>query len=181
MKLLKKLLSQHQLNNPEGENLSITNVDTESSETVIAKQDETTKVTTKSNMIGSIQSSGSLLKQKLVRYEIMHIDRKKEANSVFQQLQLRNNLLLLSVITMIKDFMLKKNKDDECEISDELLIDSEFVNWIAKLAFSNTNMNAHWKISHLRTYLVSLLLREGFMNLSKGNIDETETIAKSYV
>ena len=125
-------------------------------------------------------SSSSPLKQKLLRYELMHIDRKKEVNQIFQQLQLKNNLLLLSVLTLIKDFIVKKNKDDETVVgeqaddsSEDLLVDYEFVNWVAKLAFSNTNMNAYWKISHLRCYLVSLLLREGFENLK--TVDTVET------
>ena len=93
----------------------------------------------------------------------------------------------MSVLTLIKEFILKKNKeeelfansaygddlnDDEDSINDELLVDFEFINWIAKLAFSNTNMNAYWKIEHLRTYLVSLLLREGFDNVKTPDSDE---------
>ncbi len=136
-------------------------------------------------------ASGSPLKQKLLRYEIMHINRKKEMNQIFQQLQLGNNLLLLSVLTLIKEFILKKNSDDlketkeslqkttdsteEEEYSDEVLLDYEFINLIAKLAFSNTNMNAYWKISHLRIYLVGLLLREGFENLKIPDIEGINT------
>ncbi len=141
-------------------------------------------------------ASGTPLKQKLLRYEIMHIDRKKEMNHIFQQLQLKNNLLLLSVLTLIKEFILKKNCDDlkdtprdnedktspaedeDCS-GDEVLFDYEFINWIAKLAFSNTNMNAYWKVSHLRIYLVALLLREGFSNLKIPDVDGINIEAKN--
>lgn len=104
-------------------------------------------------------------------------------SQVFQQIQLKNNLLLLSVLTLIKDYIVQRNKDDAADESkseeenkhesdDEFLMDYEFINWIAKLALSNTNMNAYWKITHLRSYLVSLLLREGFENLKTNDLDE---------
>lgn len=104
-------------------------------------------------------------------------------NHLFQHLHLRNGLLLLSVLTLIKDFILRKNRDDEiasrlntCSeqdspVRDELIVDFEFIKWIAKLAFSNTNMNAFWKITHLRSFLVSLLMRQGFQNLKREDLN----------
>ena len=89
------------------------------------------------------------------------------------------------MLTLIKDFIVKKNidlaeedKDEDDDYSEEFLVDFEFINWIAKLAFSNTNMNAYWKISHLRCYLVALLLREGFDNLKTPDMDEINMEAK---
>ena len=162
IQLFKKLLSKYKITQTDIENLSM------------SETDDLVKTAASTSC-----SSSSPLKQKLLRYELMHIDRKKEVNQIFQQLQLKNNLLLLSVLTLIKDFIVKKNREDEaaaCEQTDDSnedsLVDYEFVNWIAKLAFSNTNMNAYWKISHLRCYLVSLLLREGFENLKTADTAE---------
>jgi hypothetical protein len=132
-------------------------------------------------------SNLSPFKQKIYRYEIMHLIKKKEVHYIFQQLHLKNNLLLCSVLTLIKDFFLKQNNEQDHfetfnkKLDDELFVDLEFISWISKLAFSNTNMNAFWKLSHLRCYLVSLLLREGFENLKESNLDDkNNNLTKKY-
>ena len=93
-------------------------------------------------------------------------------NDLFQGLHLRKSLLLLALLTLIKDFILERNRNDTDIEPDDNIIDFEFVKWIAKLAFCNTNMNAFWKITHLRSFLVSLLLKNGFRNLRSEDLDE---------
>ncbi len=156
-------------------------------------ESETTTATANSSTSNSESSSSSIsspIKQKMQKYEQMHIERKKEVNQIFQQhLPLKNNLLILSIITFIKDYILRKTLSEqdstETKLKDNLDSDSEsesqnisanktntddefyeldidLLNWIAKLSFSNTNINAYWNVSHLRCFLVNLLLREGF-------------------
>jgi hypothetical protein len=187
---------------------------TSSNETLTAKlsdnQSSAISSATSSTISLLLGSNGGStpLKQKMHKYELMHIDRKREVNQIFQQcLPLKSHLLIFSIITFVKDYILRKTlkademndsmddckqqkqqketldsdsdtesihessriqtlsedeSDSDTTVGDESLLDFEMLNWIAKLSFSNTNMNAYWKVSHLRCYLVSLLLREGF-------------------
>jgi hypothetical protein len=128
-------------------------------------------------------------KRTQLNYESMHINRKKEFNRVFQQLPLGSNLLILCIVTLIKDYVFKRSNEetlplkltlsDETENSDEdklsenslaetnenKIIDYELLNLISKLAFLNSNMNANWKVNHLRHFLTILLVTEGFNNI----------------
>ena len=211
---------KHNNNNENNESSTTSSSETLTAKTTSDYQSSNISSATSSTislLLGGTTGSSTPLKQKMHKYELMHIDRKREVNQIFQQcLPLKSHLLILAIITFVKDYILQKTlkendlDDDDCiedhlkqqqqkqqqkenldsdsetesihESSriqtlsedesdsdqtssgggDESLFDFEVINWIAKLSFSNTNMNAYWKVSHLRCYLVSLLLREGF-------------------
>jgi hypothetical protein len=146
------------------------------------------------NAIGSLQLNETTTnlpsKQLQLNYESMHINRKKEFNKVFQRLPLNSNLLVLCIVTLIKDYV--QNKSDELSKTSPLessesdlmreneigLIDYELLNLISRLAFLNSNMNANWKVEHLRYFLTFLLVTEGFNNL-KGSQESDEPNVES--
>lgn len=119
-------------------------------------------------------------KNGLLAYETAHIKRKNDFNRMFRQLSFSNNLLLFSVIALIKDHFSKKNdhsdkvENENVEENEKLEINFEALGLVSKLAFLNTNMNSNWKIDHLRNFFASLLIFEGFYNI-KQSLESKET------
>ena len=147
--------------------------------------------------LSSMNMSESAISSKQLQqnYESMHISRKKEFNRVFQQLPLTSNLLILCIVTLIKDYIYKKSSEEivpllseneeqaadvdmealnsDLDENDAKIIDYDLLNLISKLAFLNSNMNANWKVNHLRHFLTILLVTEGFNNLKpSADLDE---------
>ena len=133
------------------------------------------KGTEASEQVESIEPDHPSTLTTITEFESMHVERKKMSSLAFQNVSLRDNLLVLSATTMMKEYVMRLSADDliaESERTVEsFLIDPVTLKWIAKIAFLNTNMNAYWRVVHLREFLVSLLKREGFSSIQSEEAD----------
>jgi hypothetical protein len=102
--------------------------------------------------------------------ETNYILKKIDSNRLLQQLTIKQCLFIMSTINLVKSHFLKLEKlCDEQELNESSIssIDSHFFTFISKFALLNTNMNAYWKLSHLKYFLLNLLLKGGFGNFNE--------------